>query len=884
MRKTIRQSVQRMTRGQPELEVATIVGVDVLSTDANNVVTSVAPSITVNIHGKGGLQRVELSAGIDPLELNIGDQLFVTRVQDRYIGVALLPISNRTQGGGESEGTGESVDFMAQPQNVTGLIAGNQLELAWQPVQGADYYEIWASESADPQSDGARVIARTPNTTWTGKGDGQFFDDGMYYGIVPHAESGTGGRAGSFSDWLQPTFVGNYALGILSKNQTTGIGGSLVVTKSASITRADFTSLDNPQTWTIDVCDPVSAHSTTPLFAVNEILRAVDTSGNALWMKVTATRDMDTYWRYTVNKQSPSAGTNYTILSGSQVLSYGTSGQGTFAVSADGTFGAGTLWTIFTHAGAPWSTTTAQVYANSSGQLVAGGGAVALDANGATFVEPAADALSVPSSLTWRQALGGTVYSQITDWYQTSITTRNLTLAANFDYVAGTGGVAAGGKVILISKASDGTTAGLNVFAHTTGISSITATVNYIYYGDLEIAYAANKTTFQTNGGTPANTLVLDHANGYVGIGVATPVSPLHVGSGTLAGAAPTGETFNACGDASSNADHLMHAFTANFTGTTATSLQALEGYATASNASGTVGTVYGVIGHTQLVGAGAATNLVAFESSNVLSNGSGAVTNAYNFRASPLVRVGTPGTVTNAYAFYADAMTATGVTNKWAFYSAGANDKSYFAGTVGIGTASPTSGYKLETSESILVNSSTNNSGFVSIFTGASSASVGPQNSFTTNDGAAVVASDRIGAFLFNGFDGTANVLSAAIIARATETWATTTNRGSSISFLTTPNGSVTISTPLIVTSTALTLADAVNIAVNATTGTKIGTATTQKLGFWNVTPIVQPTTSYGAASFTANAGTAVNDASTFDGYTIKQVVSALRGTGLLA
>lgn len=37
-------------------------------------------------------------------------------------------------------------------------------------------------------------------------------------------------------------------------------------------------------------------------------------------------------------------------------------------------------------------------------------------------------------------------------------------------------------------------------------------------------------------------------------------------------------------------------------------------------------------------------------------------------------------------------------------------------------------------------------------------------------------------------------------------------------------------------------TLTDAANIAVGTTTGTKIGTATTQKLGLWNATPVVQP------------------------------------------
>lgn len=37
-------------------------------------------------------------------------------------------------------------------------------------------------------------------------------------------------------------------------------------------------------------------------------------------------------------------------------------------------------------------------------------------------------------------------------------------------------------------------------------------------------------------------------------------------------------------------------------------------------------------------------------------------------------------------------------------------------------------------------------------------------------------------------------------------------------------------------------TLAEAVNIALGTTTGTKIGTATSQKLGFFNATPIIQP------------------------------------------
>ena len=51
------------------------------------------------------------------------------------------------------------------------------------------------------------------------------------------------------------------------------------------------------------------------------------------------------------------------------------------------------------------------------------------------------------------------------------------------------------------------------------------------------------------------------------------------------------------------------------------------------------------------------------------------------------------------------------------------------------------------------------------------------------------------------------------------------------------------------------LTLDDATNIVLNTTTGTKIGTATTQKLGFWNATPVVQPSAAAQAAVATTAA-----------------------------
>ena len=52
------------------------------------------------------------------------------------------------------------------------------------------------------------------------------------------------------------------------------------------------------------------------------------------------------------------------------------------------------------------------------------------------------------------------------------------------------------------------------------------------------------------------------------------------------------------------------------------------------------------------------------------------------------------------------------------------------------------------------------------------------------------------------------------------------------------------------------LTLADTKNIVVNATTGTKIGTATTQKLAFFNSSPIVQPVNTVAIDTALVNLG----------------------------
>lgn len=89
---------------------------------------------------------------------------------------------------------------------------------------------------------------------------------------------------------------------------------------------------------------------------------------------------------------------------------------------------------------------------------------------------------------------------------------------------------------------------------------------------------------------------------------------------------------------------------------------------------------------------------------------------------------------------------------------------------------------------------------------------------------------------------------------------------------------------------SNRVTLADGVNLEFNTTTGTKIGTATTQKLAFYNSTPVAQQSGTGETVGFTAGAGTNVTDQSTFTGnvgstaYRISDVVKALKNYGMLA
>lgn len=104
------------------------------------------------------------------------------------------------------------------------------------------------------------------------------------------------------------------------------------------------------------------------------------------------------------------------------------------------------------------------------------------------------------------------------------------------------------------------------------------------------------------------------------------------------------------------------------------------------------------------------------------------------------------------------------------------------------------------------------------------------------------------------------------------------------------TSTGAVTIGPGAISVSGTVTMTDAFNIVVGSTTGTKIGTATTQKIGFFNVAPVVQPSSTGAVATTAAGSTTTVFVNTTFTGgsgataYTVADIIGALKSLGLLA
>ena len=79
-------------------------------------------------------------------------------------------------------------------------------------------------------------------------------------------------------------------------------------------------------------------------------------------------------------------------------------------------------------------------------------------------------------------------------------------------------------------------------------------------------------------------------------------------------------------------------------------------------------------------------------------------------------------------------------------------------------------------------------------------------------------------------------------------------------------------------------------DLIIGTSTGTKIGTAATQKIGFFNATPAAQQSGTGEATGTSGGSGTALHANATITGnvgstaYTVGDIVKALKTLGLLA
>lgn len=108
------------------------------------------------------------------------------------------------------------------------------------------------------------------------------------------------------------------------------------------------------------------------------------------------------------------------------------------------------------------------------------------------------------------------------------------------------------------------------------------------------------------------------------------------------------------------------------------------------------------------------------------------------------------------------------------------------------------------------------------------------------------VTAADPIGGIYFQTNDAQTGTISSAYIKAISTDTHTSLKFGSSMDFYSTPTNSIVTAKDMslnggVTIYTTLTMTDAINMVLGSTTGTKFGTATTEKLSFHNATPTVQ-------------------------------------------
>jgi hypothetical protein len=263
-----------------------------------------------------------------------------------------------------------------------------------------------------------------------------------------------------------------------------------------------------------------------------------------------------------------------------------------------------------------------------------------------------------------------------------------------------------------------------------------------------------------------------------------------------------------------------------------------------------------------------------------LIADGSFTVTNAYGVIINDL----------NEYGFPSSGAGALILTNRWGIYQDSTVDVNYFGGTTLIGTTT-NAGYKLDVAGTLR---NTTGAYFATTSGNVGVGTVTPQNdpgykSVTINGTSGGQIGFYAGGVQQTNMYGDATGLTFVTTAATPITFLTNSltrmyiNSGGigvgTGSFSASQTNGINVRSG---TAPTTNVADVfVLYAADITAGNAAPHFRTEN---GNVIKIYQETTGVAASAFTANTGTAVNDASTFDGYTLQQVVKALKNLGILA
>jgi hypothetical protein len=149
----------------------------------------------------------------------------------------------------------------------------------------------------------------------------------------------------------------------------------------------------------------------------------------------------------------------------------------------------------------------------------------------------------------------------------------------------------------------------------------------------------------------------------------------------------------------------------------------------------------------------------------------------------------------------------------------------------------------------------------------------LGRSKSSTKGTNTIVASGDALGVISFSGANGTSFDQAASIAAFVDGTPGASGDMPGRLVFSVTADGASSPTEALRISNDrSITVSDGGNVVLGTTTGTKIGTATTQKLGFYNATPVVQPT----AVADATDAATVITQ--------LNALLAKLRTLGIIA